>query len=354
MKKILSINPGSTSTKIALYEEKTELFCTTIRHSDEEIGQFEGIADQYDFRKDLVLAELKNKGYALEELSAVVGRGGIFPNIEAGGYLVNEAMKEKVFNGEASPHASNLGSLVSEAIATPLGIPAYIYDCVSSDAMMDKARITGLPSIRRKSECHVLNTKAIARMVAENAGKQYNEMNFIVAHLGGGISVSAHEKGVIVDCLPDDQGPFSPERAGALPTAKVMELCFSGEYTKKEFSKILRGNGGMKAYLGTADCIAIEAMIAEGNELAREVYEAQAYQVARGMCSLIPAIDGDLDAFIITGGIAHSKLLTGMISDYVSKIGKVEIVPGENEMEALTFGALRILNGEEDAKVYLG
>lgn len=350
--KILSINPGSTSTKIALCEDEKELFSTTIRHTDEELAPFPEVASQYDFRKQIIVEELKKQGYEEKDLAAVVGRGGIFPNIKAGGYLVNDAMKAMIFEGNIIPHASNLGALISDAIAKPLGIPAYVYDCVSSDEITEVAKITGLVDVVKKSTCHVLNSKATSRKVAEKIGKKYEDMNFIVAHLGGGISVSAHKKGQIVDCIPDDSGPFSPERAGAIPALDMVEICYSGKYTKKEMGKVLRGNGGLKSLLGTNDCIEVENRVLAGDPEATLIYQAMAYQIARGICSLLPALEGKVHAIVLTGGIAYSKPLIDMIKEYFGSLFKVEVYPGENEMEALTLGALRMLSGEEQVKEY--
>lgn len=254
---ILSINPGSTSTKIALYCNKTELFCVTIRHTEEELAPFPDVVSQYDFRRTLILNTLEQHGYSLDKLSAVVGRGGLFPYIKTGGYCVNEAMKNIVLSNKVSPHVSNIGCLIAESIATPLNIPSYVYDCVSSDEMVDVARVTGIPEIVRTSFCHVLNSKAMSRKVAEEQGKNYEDLNLIVAHLGGGISISAHQKGRIIDSAADDQGTFSPERAGSLPLLDLLELCYSGKYDKNEAIKLVRGNGGLKRHLGTSDCIEI-------------------------------------------------------------------------------------------------
>ncbi len=350
--KVLSINPGSTSTKIALYENETELFCTTIRHKTEELTAFAEIADQYDFRKDLVIKELEKSGYKIEDLSAVVGRGGLFPNIKSGGYIVNDNIKKAVFSAEMTPHASNLGSLVSKAIADQVGIPAYVYDCVSSDEMESYVKITGLPDARRVNTCHVLNTKAMGRKYAEEIGAKYEDLNLVIAHLGGGITVSAHEKGRIADQLADDEGPFSPERAGAIPMLQFIKLAYSGNWDAKEMSKRIRGNGGLKAYFGTSDCQEIEKMIEAGDDKVKEVYDAMAYNVAKGIGTMSPALRFKVDAVIITGGIAYSKYLTQKIVSYLGNYTKIVVMPGENEMESLTFGALRILRGEEVAQEY--
>lgn len=350
---ILAINPGSTSTKIALYCGEEEVFCTNIRHSDEALAVFQDVEDQYDLRKQLILDTLEQEGYSLSLLSAVVGRGGLFPYMKTGGYRVNSAMKRMVYTEGVFAHASNIGCIIADAIAVPLGIPSYVYDCVSSDEMTDVARVTGIPEIVRTSLCHVLNSRAMSRKVAEDMGRKYEEMNFIVAHLGGGISVSAHQKGRIVDSIADDQGSFSPERSGSLPASQILELCYSGRYTKREAQKIIRGNGGLKRHLGTSDCVEVEARIQEGDEYAALVYEAQAYQISKAIGMLCPALCFDIDAIILTGGLAHSKMLTSRIQHYLGEVRNVVIAPGENEMEALSLGALRILRGEEEAREYI-
>jgi len=242
--------------------------------------------------------------------------------------------------------------LIAEAIAAPIGVPAYIYDAVGADELESIAKITGFPEIVRKSFCHVLNSKAMARKVAAKVGKEYEDMNFIVAHLGGGISISAHRKGRIIDVITADGGPFSPERSGSAPLNDIVDMCYSGAYEKREMKKKVAGLGGMKAHLGTASCIDIEKMIADGNEQAKAVYEAQAYQVAKGIGELAPTLRGKINAVILTGGVAHSKMLTGMIADYVNFIAPIRIMPGENELESLAAGALRILKGEETAESY--
>lgn len=349
---ILAINPGSTSTKIAVYEDKNEKFAVTIEHRPEELDRFEGINDQFPFRKETILKVLEEKNYPAERLSAVVGRGGQLPPVKSGGYLVNQAMKRRIIEGPIVSHASNLGALLADAIASPLGIPAYIYDAVSSDELKPQARVIGIPEIKRQSFCHVLNSKAMCRKAAEAAGKHYEEMNYIVAHLGGGISVSAHEKGKIVDVITDDGGPFSPERSGSIPLIYIVDMCYSGLYNKREIMKKLRGMGGLKALLGTPDCREIEKRIENGDEYAKLIYEAQAYQIAKGIGELAPVFETRPDGIILTGGVAYSGRLTAMIQKRVEFIAPVLILPGENELESLAYGALRILRGEEKPHVY--
>ncbi|MBR0597292.1 butyrate kinase [Sinanaerobacter chloroacetimidivorans] len=350
--KILSINPGSTSTKFAVYQEETELHCETIDHSVEDLAPFSDITDQMEFRKEMILASFAAHGFQLNELDAVVGRGGMLPPVHAGGYYVNQKMKDRILYGPIFAHASNLGALIADAIAEPLGIPALIYDSVASDELHDIARITGIPEITRRSFTHVLNTKAMARKAAASFGKKYEDMNFVVAHLGGGISVNVHEKGKIVDVITDDGGPFSPERAGSIPLSYIVDMCFSGKYDKPAMSKMIRGMGGLKAHLGTHDCREVEKMIADGNQKAREVYEAMAYQIAKGIGEISPVLSGNIDAIILTGGVAYSKMLTDWVIERVKFIAPVILMPGENEMESLSLGALRILRQVETAREY--
>jgi butyrate kinase len=349
---ILAVNPGSTSTKIALYENEAQVFFEQAEHSDEDFAGYSDVLDQLDFRLEVIHTVLSKHRIDLSRLSAVVGRGGLLPPVNAGGYLVNERLKNVILSGKLSPHASNLGALLADRIAAPLGIPAYIYDSVSSHEFREIAMITGIPEFLRHSQCHVLNSKAMSRKVAEKHGRRYEELNLIVAHLGGGISISAHEKGRIIDAIGDDAGPFSPERTGSLPLLYIVDLCYSGQYTKREMVRKIRGMGGIKALLGTHDCRLVEKMIAEGNEKAKLVYEAEAYQIAKGIGELTPVLSGNIDYIVLTGGLAHSAMMTGMIAERVRFIAPVEIMPGEVEMEALAYGALRILRGEEMPSIF--
>ena len=350
--KILAINPGSTSTKIAIYEDERELFTTSLEHSPEEIEKYDSIQDQFEMRRDAVLNFLEEKGFDIRELAAVVGRGGMLPPVKTGAYEVNELMLKTLRERPYMEHASNLGAPIAYEIAKAAGVKAYIYDSVRADEMTDIARISGMPDIPRMSTSHVLNTRAVAMKVAKKYGKRYDEMNFVVAHLGGGISLNVHEKGRIVDIVSDDEGAFSPEGSGRVPCRLLIELCYSGKYDKKAMLKKLRGNGGLKAYLRTTDARKVERMIEAGNEKAILVYEALAYQVAKNIGELATVVAGKVDAIILTGGLAHSKMLTSWIIKRVEFIAPVEIVAGENEMESLAYGILRVLRGEEEARIY--
>jgi butyrate kinase len=349
---ILSINPGSTSTKIAVYEDEAQIFIRTIDHSSDELRHFDNLMDQFEFRKNYVLSSLQEQGIDMSRLSAVVGRGGLLPPVHSGGYLVNDAMLDELRSGGVRPHASNLGAIIAHSIATPLGIPAYIYDAVSTDEFYDVAKVTGIPEIVRQNLCHVLNSKATARKVAKMQGGAYEEKNYIVAHIGGGISISAHEKGRIVDSLSDDDGPFSPERAGGIPLGHIINICYHSGLSEKELNDKLKKDSGIKGHLHTNDCREVEKMIAAGNDFAAKIYEAQAYQIAKGISMMASPLCGNIDAVILTGGLAYSEYICAEISRRISRLGEIIVMPGENEMEALALGALRILRGEEGYSLY--
>lgn len=350
--KIFVINTGSTSTKIALYEDEKEVFTKGINHPDELINKYDDVKEQLQMRLKFVRDFLDEKGFDIKELNCVVARGGMVVPVKSGAYEVNELMLDRVENRPVMEHASNLAAPIAYEIAKEAGVPSYIYDSVMTDEFPDIARISGMPDISRASTSHVLNTRAMAIKLSKNLGKKYEDLNIIVAHLGGGISVNVHHGGQIIDLLSDDEGPFSPERAGRVPCRELINLCYSGKFDKKTMQRKLRGNGGLKAYLNTIDAREVEKMIAEGNEYAKLIYEAMAYQVAKGIGELSTVVVGKVDAIILTGGIAHSKMLTSMIEKRVSFISHVEIMAGENEMEALAYGALRVLRGEEEAKEY--
>lgn len=353
--RILTINPGSTSTKIAIFDNEKPVFEEVLRHSNEEIAKYDTIFDQYEFRKNVILETLNEKGINLTKLAAVVGRGGLLKPIAGGTYKVDENMLKDLKVGVLGEHASNLGGAIAYEIAQQLNIPSFIVDPVVVDEMEDVARISGMPEIDRKSIFHALNQKAVARRAAKEAGKKYDEMNFIVAHLGGGISVGAHEKGRVVDVnnALDGEGPFSPERSGGLPVGDLAKLCFSGKYTHADIKKKIKGSGGLVAYLGTNDGRDVVKMIEEGDQKAELVYKAMAYQVAKDIGSCATVLKGKVDAIILTGGIAYDKMFTGWIKDSVGFISEVIVYPGEDEMIALAEGGLRVLRGEEEPKLYL-
>lgn len=350
--KILAINPGSTSTKLALYEDENKVLDHTLEHLAEELSKFDKVIDQFEYRKDSILEFLHGKGVNIGELSAVVGRGGMLPPVEAGAYEINEKMLEHLRNKPVVEHASNLGAIIAYEIAKPYNILCYIYDPVTVDQLEDIARITGIPEVKRISFNHVLNSRATAMKVAQNLGIKYKDANFIVVHIGGGISICIHRRGRMIDMIADDEGPFSPERAGRIPGKELINICFSGKYDKREVIRKMRGNAGLKAHLGTHDAREVEKMIAEGNKKAKTIYEAMGYQIAKGIGEMATVVKGKVDAIILTGGLAYSNMMMDMIKERVEFIAPVEIMPGENEMEALAFGALRVLRGQEQAREY--
>ena len=348
----LILNPGSTSTKVAVYDDERPVFVRSISHDNRDLAPFPTLNDQLEYRVALTRAALAQESIQLSSLSAVIGRGGIIPGIVAGGYEVDDTLVDCLKNYPVFDHASNLGGMMAQAFAQPLGIPAYIYDAVTSDELLPEARVTGFKEVTRTSFCHVLNARATAHKYAQARGKKYEDMNLVVAHLGGGISISAHSHGRIIDSVSDDAGPFSPDRSGSLNMFYVVELCYSGKYTKSQMLKKLRGEGGMSDLLGTHDCREIERRIQNGDEFAALVYKAQALQIAKGVGIMLGCFNELIDAVILTGGLANSKMLTDMVIGYLHNLVRVVILPGENEMEALALGGLRILNGQEKARTY--
>ncbi len=353
MYKILSINPGSTSTKIAIYEDDKPLFVESIQHSDEDLAGFKRIQDQFEYRKNAVMNFLKSNNIATSELSVIVGRGGLLPPVKSGAYRVNEAMVDVLMNRPVLEHASNLAALIAYEMSKELNINAYIYDSIAVDELIDIARLTGLPEVNRVSLTHALNMRAAAIKTAQKLGKAYKDCNLVVAHLGGGISLTAHSGGQMVDIVSDDEGPFSPERSGRVAVKDLFKYVSSGKYTKDEMKKKLRGEAGLKGHLGTIDAREVTKRIEAGDEKAKLVFETMAYQIAKSIGELSVALSGKVDRIVLTGGIAYSKILTDWIIERVNFIAPVEILPGENEMESLSLGALRVLKGEETAREYV-
>ena len=352
MKRILAINPGSTSTKIAWYEDQKQVFSQGIDHPAEELEKFAHVQDQFAMRKTAIEALLEGQGLDYHDLDGLVGRGGLLPPVSSGAYRVNEQMVDRLKTRPLVEHASNLGAIIAFAFAEELDVPAYIYDSVAVDEMIAIAKISGMPEIERQSFSHALNARAMAMKTARELGRSYEEMNLIVAHLGGGISVTAHQKGRMVDLVSDDEGSFSPERVGGLPSRALMKLCYSGKYDQGTMKKKLQGKGGFSAYLGTLDAREVETLILRGDAKAQLIYEAMAYQIAKAIAQLSVTFKGELDGIVITGGIAYSKMMTDWIRDRVSFLAPVYIQPGEYELESLAFGALRVLEGKEEAKEY--
>ncbi|HBY56585.1 MAG TPA: butyrate kinase [Candidatus Atribacteria bacterium] len=352
--KILVINPGSTSTKVALFSNEELFFEKKIEHSSEELSVFHKIIDQYQFRKDIILDFLKEKGINLYTLDAIVGRGGLLKPIPSGTYRVNEKMLEDLRKGVSGEHASNLGGILAYGIAEKLSIPAYIVDPVVIDEMKPVARISGMPEIPRISILHALNQKAVARKAALDLGKKYEQAKFIVAHLGGGISVGVHCNGKVIDVnnALNGEGPFTPERSGGVPVGALVELCFSGKFTKDEIMKKIKGKGGLVAYLNTNDVREVIKRIEQGDKKAELILEAMAYQVAKEIGAGATVLKGQIDAIILTGGIAYASEFVNLVRDRISFLSLVMVYPGEEEMLALCEGTLRVLREEEVEKIY--
>ncbi len=353
--RILAINPGSTSTKIAVYENDKSLFLKTLRHKSSELEGYEKIADEFEFRKQIILEELKNAEIEIDSLAAVVGRGGLIKPVEGGCYEVNKKMIEDLKKAEGGEHASNLGALIAQDIAKDIkDAKAFIADPVVVDEMQDVARFTGHPKFKRKSIFHALNQKAIARVHARSLNKKYNELNFIVAHMGGGISVGAHKKGKVIDVnnALDGEGPFSPERTGTLPAGDLAKLCFSGEYTLDEVKKMIKGKGGLVAYMDTNDAYTVEKAAAAGDDKAKLIQDAMCYQVGKAIGEMSAVLKGEVDTIILTGGIAHNKYLVDYVREMVGFVAKVVTYAGEDEMKALATNALYALTDEIEVKEY--
>ena len=354
MYKILSVNPGSTSTKFAVYEDEKLVCLHTIRHSADDLKSFKSLLEQHEFRKNLMVDYLAKDGIDITELSAVVGRGGLVRPLESGVYSVNDKYVDDLKTRYSAEHASNLGGVIAREIAETIpGCLALIADPVVVDEYQDVARISGLPQIPRRSMFHALNHKAIARKYAAANGTTYEKLNLVIAHMGGGISVAAHRLGKVVDSNQglDGYGPFSPERAGTLDAGQLVDMCFEGKYTHDEIRKLLVGNGGLMAHLGINDTKVILQMVEGGDKKARLVLEALAYNVAKEIGAMLAVLHGEADAVILTGGIAYSKFVVEYIKKMISPIIKVTVYPGEDEMESLAMSGLRVLRGEE-AKMY--
>jgi len=355
MNRILAINPGSTSTKIAVFDGKEQVFVKNIKHATEELSAYEKITDQTDFRRSVILNELEENKIPLTSIEIVIGRGGLIKPIPSGIYKVNELMKEHLRIGYSGEHASNLGGLIADNIAQTIGLSAsYIADPVVVDELSPVARISGHPLFERVSIFHALNQKAVARQYALEIGKNYGELNLIVAHMGGGVSVGAHEKSRVIDVNQalDGEGPFSPERAGTLPTGQLVNACFSGKFSKDEVKKMLVGKGGYVGYFGTNDAYQIEKDAEAGDEKANLIQNAMAYQIAKAVGEAAVVLKGKIDAILLTGGIAFGKPIVDEITRHIDWIAPVKVYPGEDEMRALAFNALLILNGETEPKNY--
>lgn len=352
--KSLIINPGSTSTKIGVFEDETLLFEETLRHSTEEIAQYASIVDQKDFRKQIILDLLDKKNFDIKSLQVVVGRGGMLKPIPGGTYAVSDELLHDLKIGVQGQHASNLGGILAREIGDSIGVPSFIVDPVVVDELIPLARYSGVPELPRTSVFHALNQKAVAKRFAKEQGKAYDSLNLIVVHMGGGVSVGAHEKGNVIDVFNalDGDGAFSPERAGAVPSGALVKLCYSGKYTEKEVYKKIVGGGGFNAYLNTNDMRDVEKMVEGGDKNAEEIRDAFIFQVAKNIGSMSCVLKGKVDQIIMTGGIAYDKQVIAGLKERVGFIAPVTVYPGEDELLALAQGALRVLNKEEAAKEY--
>ena len=352
--KLLIINPGSTSTKIGVYEDEKEVFVETLRHSSEEIAKYNSIFEQKKFRKDVIINVLEENNFDVNTLDAVVGRGGMLKPMAGGTYEVNDSLLNDLKVGVQGQHASNLGGILANEIARDVGGRAFIVDPVVVDELEPVARISGVPELPRKSKFHALNQKAVAKRFGKESKRGYENLNPIVVHMGGAVSVGAHKIGKVIDVnnALDGDGPFSPERAGAVPVGDLIKMCFSGEYTQEEVYKKIVGKGGYVAYLNTNDAREVLREKEQGNEFAELIYNAFIYQISKAIGEMATVLKGKVDSIILTGGIAYSPIVVSDIKERVEWISNVMVYPGEDELLALAQGAIRVLSGEEEAKVY--
>jgi butyrate kinase len=352
--KILAINPGSTSTKVALFEDEELLYKETIRHKQKEMITFEFVKDQTEFRLKLIEKFLKKVKTDLESIDAFIGRGGLMKPVKSGVYLVNDRMIEDLMSNKFGEHASNLGGVLAKELADKVDKPAYIADPVVVDEMSSVAKISGLNGISRRPLWHALNQKAVGKKYAEKIGSKYENLNLIIAHLGGGISVGLHKHGRVTDVnnALDGDGPFSPERTGSLPVGEVYELAFSGQYTLDQIKKLNYGFGGLVSYLNTSDAEEVSDMISEGHLFAKRVMKAMVYQIAKEIGSLYAVTRGNLDAIIITGGLAYNQDVLQPLLEYLDHLGEIIVFPGEDELESLAFNVMQIQNNKQELKIY--
>ncbi|MDR1124490.1 MAG: butyrate kinase [Deltaproteobacteria bacterium] len=353
---ILVINPGSTSTKFALFENEQALFERTVRHPPEDFADCASITEQHDVRLRYIMDALRERDIRLENLSAVVGRGGMIAPLASGTYAVNELMLEDLHGEVAGLHASCLGAIIAADIAGKYNIPSFVVDPAVVDEMIPEARLSGLPQIPRESLFHALNTKAVGRLCAREMGMDYNDARFVICHMGGGITTSAHRYGRVIDATHGmyGEGAFTPERSGLVYGRGLIEMAFSGNYSKQELLALMQRNGGIKAYLGLNDMREVEQRVMRGEAEATLVLRAMIHQLSKDIGGMIAVLGGRCDAAILTGGIAFSAMIVSMIKEYVAPMAPLKVYPGELEMEALAQGGLRVLRGEEKAAVYAG
>jgi len=352
--KVLVINPGSTSTKLAVYSGDTPELVRNLRHGDDEMKQFHGLPalTQFDFRCAAIERELDSAGIPIASLDAVVGRGGLTGPVSSGTYRVSETMLDELRGAKHGDHPANLGAILAQSIAAKSGVEAYVVDPPTVDEWQDVARLSGSALTERICWGHVLNTKAIARHFARESGKPYSDLRLLIVHLGSGVTVSAHRDGRMIDSTAVQEGPFCADRTGELPVIKLAQLCFSGRYTQREIELLLFGQGGLYSYLGTRDLQEVERRIEAGDKFATLVFDAMVYQIAKAIGSMSTVLKGRIDALLLTGGMAHSEKLVTQLLDSVRWIAPVKIYPGEDELKALAEGTLRVLRGEEEAKSY--
>lgn len=349
--KILVINPGSTSTKLAVFKNEELIFKKNIAHADKDLQDFTDIFDQLDYRLQIIRAVLEEEKMSLDSISAIAARGGLLPPVKPGAYLVTSDMIDFLKHSPQAVHASNLAAALADALGSPFAIKSYVYDPVTIDEMLPVYKLTGLASFRRRALAHNLNMREMVRRYAADEKKNIKDLTLIVAHLGGGITLTLHQHGRIIDLINDEEGSFSPERTGALPCSQLIDLAFSGKYSQKELQQIIKSKGGLMSHLGTRDARIVEERITAGDKKAKLVYEAMALSVAKNIAALSVDVKGQVDAIILTGGLAFSKLLTKMIIDHISFIAPVTIYAGEDELKALASGVLRVLEGKEVAKI---
>lgn len=347
--RILAINPGSTSMRIACYDDEELLFQEKIEHDVEALRRYPSNVAQYPLREKALLTSMKEAGIDLSTVSAIVGRGGKLPPLQQGAYVVDEGMVHFLTHRAIDDHASNLGAILAYNLATPLRIPAYIYDAVVTDQLEDIARLSGLPEISRKSSAHILNMRAMAIKACRHRRWLLTEKNIITCHMGAGISAAVLQRGRMVDVLTDEEGPYSPERSGGLPNRQLIDLCFSGEHDRHSVTRRTRGQGGLMAYLGTNNALQVEERINAGDDRAALVYAGMCYQVAKHVAGLAAVVNGQLDLIVLTGALAHSPMVMDQILPRITFLAPIDVLPGENELEALAFGVLRVLKNEEPA-----
>lgn len=349
---ILAINPGSTSMKLALYENENLIYKEGLTYTPEQIAPFEKMKDQLPMRREGVRAFLDNMPISKEQLSAVACRGGVGVPMKAGAYQVNDLLIDRLLNRPLGQHAGNLASALGLELAKELGIPAYTYDGITVSEMQPLGYPTGFQGIVRQSRVHVLNMRATLHKEAKALGRNPEDLNVIMAHIGGGITLSVFQKGRMVDVINDTEGPFTPERSGRVPLNPLALYCSQNDIKPGGLVKLIRGNSGTARILGTNSALEIEKRIDSGDKMAALMYEAMAYQVSKGIGELSTVVRGEIDRIVLTGAIAHSKRFTSWIIDRVSYLAPVDVLPGENELEALALGCLRVLQGKEDAHTY--